>query len=273
MNNILIFIFLGIVQGLTEPLPISSSGHLLIFQYLLGFDIPGVSFEAFINFGSTIAIVIYFRKKIKILFLGAMSYFFKLLKKEKTSIDNKIQWDYFLKIVVASIPLGVMGILLLFSGYEGIENIKVVGLSLFITAISLIIVSKIKGEKSVEKMTYVDALIIGVFQAIALMPGISRSGMTLVGALVVGIKNDEAFEFSFMMFIPASIAALLFSTIDIITSPDISQYLIGYLISFVLAGIFTFIGLHLLKKVVIGNKLYYFAIYCFIVSLSIIFIF
>ncbi|MFV0288312.1 MAG: undecaprenyl-diphosphate phosphatase [Mycoplasmatales bacterium] len=282
MNNIIVFIIFGIIQGITEPLPISSSGHLIIFQTILNLNIPGMSFEAFVNFGSTLAIIYYFKDKLQKLIFGILVYFIALIKSIKAKNNLKYQklkktyypeWDYFLKIIVASIPLGITGIILVLLGYDDVENVKIVGIALTITAISLFIVSNFKGKKNVHQMKYTDALIVGVFQAIALMPGISRSGMTLVGLLLVGLKSEEAFSFSFVMFIPASVAALLFSLIDILTAKDLSQYFLGYFIAFILSAIFTWISLNILKRVVIANKLYYFAVYCIVVSLSILFIF
>ncbi len=279
MNDILSFIFLGIIQGFTEPLPISSSGHLVIFEQLLNINIPGISFEAFINFGSTIAIIIYFKETLIDLFIGGINlliFLFKNLFKKNKKICKKIQseyeeqWSYIFKIIVATLPLVIVGFFLVLSGYDGIENLNTVGFSLIITAIALLIVSKFKGYKTISSLTYLDSIIIGVFQAIAFLPGISRSGMCLVGALVVGLKAKEAFNFAFVMYVPASIGALLLSLVGIFLSNDISNYLVGYLLSFVLAGIFTYLGLKLLKNLVISNKLYYFAIYCLTLGLSLI---
>ncbi len=277
MNDILSFIFLGIIQGFTEPLPISSSGHLIIFEQLLNMNIPGISFEAFINFGSTIAIIIYFKDTLIDLFLSGLNllyFIFKSLFKknkdlcEKLIKENQREWDYIFKIIVATLPLVIIGVILVIIGYDGIENLNTVGFSLIITSVALFLVSKLKGKKDIDSLTYFDAIIIGVFQAIAFLPGISRSGMCLVGALVVGLKAKEAFNFTFVMYVPASIGALLLSLIGIATSNDISNYLLGYILSFILAGVFTYLGLKLLKNLVVANKLYYFAIYCLILGSS-----
>ncbi len=281
MNDILSFIFLGILQGFTEPLPISSSGHLVIFEQLLNMNIPGISFEAFINFGSTIAIIVYFKDTLIDLFISGINlliYIFNFLLKKNKSLqtkilyDNQKEWNYIFKIIVATLPLVFVGIILVLIGYDGIENLNTVGLALIITSIALFLVSKLKGSKSIETLTYTDAIIIGFFQAIAFLPGISRSGMCLVGALIVGLKSKEAFNFTFVMYVPASIGALLLSFITMISSNDISTYLRGYIIAFILAGIFTYLGLKLLKNVVVANKLYYFAIYCLIVGSTLVFL-
>lgn len=272
------FIILGIVQGFTEPLPISSSGHLIIFEQILNMNISGISFEAFVNFGSTIAIIIYFKDTLIDLFISGLnllkyifSFFFTSKEKlEKISEKNLKEWDYIFKIIVATIPLFLVGVIIILSNYNGVENLKTVGIALIFTAIALLLVSKIKGKKSIDELSYKAVFIIGLFQAIAFLPGISRSGMCLVGALFVGLKAKEAFNFTFIMYVPASIGALLLSLIEISHDTSISIYLGGYVISFVLAGIFTYVGLALLKNFVVSNKLYYFSIYCFIIGTSII---
>ncbi len=279
MNDIFNFIFLGIIQGFTEPLPISSSGHLVIFEQLLNMNIPGISFEAFINFGSTIAIIIYFKDTLIDLFISGLNllvFIFKKFFKKNKDLCNKLikenisNWEYIFKIIVATLPLVLIGFILVFLGYDGVENLNTVGFSLIITAIALFLVSNLKGNKDIKSLTYFDALIIGFFQAIAFLPGISRSGMCLVGALVVGLKTKEAFNFTFIMYVPASIGALLLSLIGMFISNDISSYFIGYIIAFLLAGIFTYLGLKLLKNLVIANRLYYFAIYCLLLGSSLI---
>ncbi len=270
MPALIIFIILGIVQGFTEPLPISSSGHLVIFQELLGLDPDtlGLSYSAFINFGSTIAICIYFFDKLWDLLKGFLNFI------KTKGLESKAQMDYCLKIIVATLPLVLAGVIFLVLDIEFTEDITMVGYALFFTALSLLFISfKDSGDKTNDNMTYKDALIIGLFQVIALMPGISRSGMTITAALLIGYQNKEAFDFSFIMFVPASLGALIFSLLDIVSDDNVMSFLPEYLLSFVLAGVFTWIGLIITQKVVIAAKLKYFAYYCFIMSLSIIMFF
>ncbi len=267
MPSIIIFIILGIVQGFTEPLPISSSGHLVIFQALLNVDpnALGISYSAFINFGSTIAICIYFFDTLWDLLKGFINF---IITKGQ---ENKAQMDYCLKIIVATLPLVFAGIIFLLFDIEFVENVKVVGYALFFTSMTLFFVSsKNSGDKLNESMTYKDALIIGLFQAIALVPGISRSGMTITAALLIGYKNKDAFDFSFIMFVPASLGALIFSLLDIATDPNVTSFLGEYVLSLILAFVFTLVGLVITKKIVLAAKLKYFAIYCLIVSTTII---
>lgn len=263
MSNGLIYILLGIIQGFTEPLPISSSGHVAIAQQLLGVQNTGIAFEAFINFGSTIAIVIYFWDDIKRLFFGGIDYLKSGLK------ENTEESSYLWKIFWATIPMVIVTIVMMVMGIEFGDNVRTIGFALFITSMALFFVMNKSGNTTIKNMSYKVAILIGVGQAIALMPGISRSGMTMVFALALGMTKKDSFEFSFMMFIPASIGGLIYSLLEIFKTGDFS---VLYIVSAIFAFIFTVFGLKLTRKFVMASKLHYFAIYCLIVSVAIIFI-
>lgn len=263
MSNGLIYILLGIIQGFTEPLPISSSGHVAIFSQLFGVTNEGIGFEAFINFGSTIAIIIYFWDDIERLFFGGIKYVKSGLK------ENTDESNYLWKIFWATIPMVIATIIMVILDINLGDDVRTVGFALFVTSMALFFVSNKEGNTSIKSMTFKVAILIGVGQAIALLPGISRSGMTMVFALALGLNRKDAFDFSFMMFIPASIGGLLYSLFEIATGGDFSLL---YIVSAIFAFIFTVFGLKLTRKFVMASKLHYFAIYCLIVSLSIIFI-
>ncbi len=263
MSNSLIYILLGIIQGFTEPLPISSSGHVAIFSQLFGVTNEGIAFEAFINFGSTIAIIIYFWDDIERLFFGGIKYVKSGLK------ENTDESNYLWKIFWATIPMVIATIVMIILDINLGDDVRTVGFALFVTSMALFFVSNKEGNTSIKSMTFKVAILIGVGQAIALLPGISRSGMTMVFALALGLNRKDAFDFSFMMFIPASIGGLLYSLFEIATGGDFSLL---YIVSAVFAFIFTVFGLKLTRKFVMASKLHYFAIYCLIVSISIIFI-
>lgn len=257
MNKGIIYILLGIIQGFTEPLPISSSGHVAIFQELFGLSIEGIVFEAFINFGSTIAIIIYFWKDIRKLFFGGINYLKSGLK------ENTEESNYLWKIFWATIPMVIATIIMIGFDITLGDNIRAIGFALFVTSMSLFFVSKKSGNLTIKDMSFKIAILIGIGQAIALMPGISRSGMTMVFALALGLKREDAFNFSFMMFIPASIGALMYSLYEIVQAGEFSVY---YLVSAFFAFVFTAVGLVITKKFVMASKLHYFAIYCLVVS-------
>lgn len=270
MNIIELFkyIFLGFIQGFTEPIPVSSSGHLLIFQRLMT-DLNEIDFEmlaTLTNFGSLIAIIILFRKDIVNLFKG----FFGFLSTKKE--EYKSDYKYALMIVLATIPAGIMGIVVtkleLFDKLE--QNIKFVGVTLLITALFLFLIRNLKGKKEKEQITFKDAIIVGLWQVVALLPGISRSGATIVGGMTRKFKRETAFNFSFILYIPISIATALLGIKDLITSDLSANMWIYYLSATLVAGLFTYFATIWFRDIVKKGKLIYFSIYCVIAGLLVI---
>ena len=267
MIELIKYLFLGFIQGSTEPIPVSSSGHLLIFQKLL--SNLNVDFEilaTLTNFGSLVAIIILFRKDIADLFKSFFGYL--ITKKEEYYSNYKYCW----LIVLGTIPAGIMGIVVtkldLFEKLE--ENIKFVGVTLLITALFLFIIRNLKGKKDKEQITIKDALIIGLFQVIALIPGISRSGATIVGGMTRKLKRSAAFNFSFILYIPISIATTMLGLKDLISSNlDLTMW-IYYICATIMAGIFTFFATKWFRNIVKNGKLIYFVGYCLIVGLLVI---
>jgi len=269
-DKMLVVILLGIVQGLLEPIPVSSSGHIFIFKTILEKfrEIP-VDTELFAilsNFGSLIAILIIFWKDI----IKLIKSFFGYLKTkdEKYKSDYKYCWY----IVLATIPAGIMGLIVtkldIFGKLE--ENIKFLGLMLVITAIFLFIVRKFSGTKTDKTMTLMDALTVGLFQVVALIPGISRSGSTLIGGMFRNLKREEAFRFSFMLYIPISCATMILGIKDLLDSTITTTIVIYYLIGMVMAFIFTLLTVKWFSKIVKEGKLIYFSIYCLLVGILVI---
>ena len=194
MWDLLTFIFLGFVQGITEPIPVSSSGHLLIFQKLVG-SIDKIDFEllaTITNFGSFLAICLIFRKDI----VRLIKAFFGYLSSKDMKLYNDYKYCWY--VVFATIPAGIIGLIVtkldLFDFLE--KNVKFVGATLLLTALFLFIIRNFKGKKDDKDITFKDAIIIGLFQVIALIPGISRSGSTIVGGMFRGLKRSTAFNFS-----------------------------------------------------------------------------
>ena len=180
------YILLGILQGITEPIPVSSSGHLLILQTILEKFSQSINIDFSIlatmtNFGSLIAIVVIYWNDITKL---VKSFFTYLLTKNRKK-DVKEDFSYCLKIIIATIPAGVAGIIAtklnLLNTLE--ENVKFVGFMLLLTAIFLFLIKDFKGSKDKDKITFMDAFVIGICQMIAIIPGLSRSGATIVGGM------------------------------------------------------------------------------------------
>ena len=261
--ELLKYIFLGFIQGLTETIPVSSSGHLMIFKRIIDVNVDFDTIAILTNFGSLIAIIILFWNDIVNLIKG----FFKYLstKDKKFRNDYKYCW----MIVLGCIPAGLAGLLVsYFDVFDKIENnVKIVGLSLIVTSILLFVIRNFKGKKDDSKIGIKEALTVGCFQILGLFPGISRSGSTIVGGMSQGLKRDTAFKYSFMLYIPMSIAAMALELKDITIEANLMFY---YISSIVVAGIVTFLVTKWFRKIVNNGKLIYFSIYCFIVGLLVI---
>jgi len=191
-------VVLGIIQGATEFIPISSTAHLRVVPALLGWKDIGAAYTAVIQIGTLIATIIYFRNDISLLFDG----FQKALKKKNFLANNESR--IFLLIIVGTIPIGVCG--LLFKRFiEGdARGLYVISAMLIILAVVLFIAEKVgTRSKRLGEMTIKDGIVIGLAQALALIPGSSRSGVTITAGLFRGLKRDDAARFSFLLSLPA----------------------------------------------------------------------
>ncbi|MDX8045775.1 undecaprenyl-diphosphate phosphatase [Gracilibacillus sp. S3-1-1] len=257
------YLFLGLVQGFTEPIPISSSGHLVMIQKIIDVGITeNLSFEVLVNFGSLIAVlIIYWKDIIKI----AKNGIHFIATKDKDSRDD---FMFIVYLIIATIPAGLLGILL--KDYiEGTfaNQAKIVGITLVITGISLWIIRNLRGKKNDGALTIKDAVIVGFAQSVALLPGISRSGATIVAAMLLGMKQETALRFSFLMYIPVSVGTMMLSVGDVVRDPNISTLWIPYLIAFVAALVATYYSLRWFMNVMAKGNLKYFAFYCLIVGI------
>lgn len=261
--EILKHIFFGAIQGITETLPISSSGHLLILNKLFNLKQNNdLTFEILLHFGSLIAIFIFYRKTIIELI---KNFFIYLFKKDKTKqTDYKYSW----LLVLATIPAAIFG--LLFNDYieEHLTSLLTAGISLIITALVLYLISKMpKGHKEKADMNWKDALFIGLVQAVAIIPGISRSGSTVSASLSRKLSIDNALRFSFLLFIPVAFGATLLKVIDFIKDPSSLIITIPYIIAFLTSIVFTLISLNIFIEIIKKSKLSYFSIYCLLVGI------
>lgn len=263
MLDLLKYMFLGFIQGMTETIPVSSSGHLMIFKKIIDLDIDFDTIAILTNFGSLIAIIILFRKDIKELIIS----FFKYLKTREKKYYNGYKYCWL--IVVGCIPAGIAGLLI--SKLDLLDkidnNVKVVGISLIVTALLLFVIRNFNGKKEDNKITFKDALVVGFFQILGLLPGISRSGSTIVGGMTRKLKRDTAFKYSFMLYIPMSIAAMALEITDLSISKDL---IFHYILAILTALIVTFAVTKWFRKIVNEGKLIYFTIYCLIVGILVI---
>ncbi len=251
-------IVLGIVQGLTEFLPISSSGHLIIFPWLFDWETPGLSFDASLHLGTLMAVVVYFREELMRMIRAiphALSNPFGLLLgkvRNPTPLDIDARMGIF--IVVASIPGGIAGLLLesridefFHTAEASTRAIAVIATMLMVVAFVMWLAERV-GTRDVTmvKMSWVDALVIGCAQAVALIPGTSRSGATISMGLFRGLTRADAAKFSFLAGVPLVTAAGFKSLFDVasegMSSHDVALFLAGG-ISAAVMGFLTIWGL------------------------------
>ena len=251
-------IILGIVQGLTEFLPISSSGHLEIASYILKTNpSENLMFTVVVHIATAISIIYVFRKDINEIIKGLIQF-------------KKKQLDFILKILISSVPVGVVGVLFekeVESFFTG--NIVLVGSMLLITA-ALLFFTYFKKDDSKKNISYTDAIAIGLAQALAILPGISRSGSTISMALLLNVNREKATKFSFLMVLVPIFGILILKSIkgftEISETSNIilfeSSYVFGF-ISALFSGVF---ACKVMLKIVKESKLIYFSAYCLLVG-------
>jgi undecaprenyl-diphosphatase len=248
-------ILLGILQGLTEFIPVSSTAHLLIAQKLLG--IPGgnamFSFLVIIQLGTLLSLMVFFWKDI----LQLIKAFFA---RPFSTQENKLGWY----IIIATIPALLAGYLLK-SLVETIFNKPLLeaAIRLLITAVVLVLVEGLgKRNRSLEKMNWLDALIIGIAQIIAIFPGASRSGTTISAGMARGLDRPAAARFAFLMSIPVMLAAGGYQSLDVIKMSGIGAFLTTLVVGFVVAAVVGWFTVKWLLGYLSKHSLYLFALYC-----------
>lgn len=259
--EILKYTFLGLIQGFTEPIPISSSGHLVMAQSWLGLKIEGLSFEVFVNFASLLAVLLIYRQDLIRLVVRSWSY---VTKRDQAGRSDFMFVSY---LVLATIPAAVIGVLLedvIAKQFK--DHVKMIGISLLITGIALWLIKNLSGKKNDHHLSWKDALIVGFAQAVALIPGISRSGATIVAALALGMKQETALRFSFLLYIPISLGTMLLAAGDIAVDPHLNELWLPYIFAFIASLLASYFSLRWFMNIMQNGKLIWFAYYCFIVG-------
>jgi len=258
-------VILGAIQGLTEFLPISSSGHLVIFQHLFGIKDPEVLFDISLHLGTLVAVVIFFSKEIRGI-LGAVFHFFVgIFKKERslTAAAEDMDIKLALLIVIGTIPTGILGLLFHNIVDRLFSSVFLVGLMLILTGALLWVTTRTKhAGHMIERFSIKDALIIGLMQGIAIIPGISRSGSTIAMGLLLGLERETAARYSFLLSIPAIMGAGILEFKD--ASTHTSVPLLPIFIGALSACIVGYGALKLLVFMVKQGRLHIFAPYCFL---------
>lgn len=272
-------ILLGIVQGLTEFLPVSSSGHLAIFQYIFEVNTDtGMLFEVMLHLGTLLAVCVVFFKDIKKLIvegIGILIDFIANLKlqlgrgkgKKRRIVTNAYR-KFVLLILVTTIPTGIIGIVMNNYMEAATASLLVPGMCLIVNAIILLIVGSLPGgKKKVKRTSYKDAALIGIAQGLAVLPGISRSGSTISACLGLRFDRNFAVKYSFIASMPAIIGANLLELRhlgDALASGDNFLY---YIIGMAVAAVVGYVCIRVMMYVVSEKKFTYFAYYCAIVGI------
>ncbi|WP_227395773.1 undecaprenyl-diphosphate phosphatase [Jeotgalibacillus aurantiacus] len=258
---ILKFLFLGLFQGLTEPIPISSSGHLLLAQYFLGVEIEGNSFtfELLVNSASLIAVLIIYRNDIARLIVRGLGYI------KTKNPEDKTEFNFIIFLIVGTIPAGLIGVLF-DDDISRLSSPQTVAITLMVTGIALFLIRNLRGKRGENGMTMKDAVIIGFAQAVALIPGISRSGATIVAAMARGIHQETALRYSFLLFIPVSLGGTVLSLSDFLSDDNIAELWFPYLLAFLGSLVASYFSLKWFMNIMAKGNLIYFAIYCLVVG-------
>lgn len=246
-------LILAVVQGITEWLPISSFGHLAIVEEYLGLELPLI-FNVTLHVGTLfVVLAVFWRDIIKI-------------AKALVRLDFKTdEGKLALFIAIGSVPTALIGFFFhdIFESFS--HNLLVVGVALLITGFVLFVSERRKTDREVS---FLDSLLIGTAQGIAIAPGISRSGVTIATGLLRRVKKEIAFKYSFLLYVPAVIGATVMESRDLVVgNVDLVALFLGTIISMIIG----YISLKFLRKIVMKEKIHLFAYYCWIVGLMTVF--
>lgn len=266
--SILEAVFLGIVQGITEFVPVSSSGHLVLVPSLFNMNVGDLDFlnlVAVTHVGTLVAVVVYFWRDLWQIAVAVL----EGLRQRRPLINDQARLGWY--IVVGTIPAGVLGLLFKDMLSDLFERPVPAAFFLFGTAGLLILGERLlRGDKKPREMSWTDAFIIGCFQALALFPGISRSGSAIVGGLWRGLDRATAARYSFLLSVPVTAAAGFLEVAAIRHIDNLSETLPILVVATVVAGLVGIVSIHFLLEWLRKRSLYTFAIYC--ASLATIFL-
>ncbi len=246
-------VILGIVQGVTEFLPISSSGHLVLLQKIFGIADPSLTFEIVVHLGTLLAVFAVFWRDI-----------LALLKKPFQ------KFTYLL--IIGTIPTGIIGVVFKDFFERIFASGSTLGFGFLITGFVLLFAHNIRyGYKDLDETSYFDAIFVGALQGIAILPAVSRSGLTISGALFRNMDRDFAAKFSFMLSIPAILGAAVFDAKDILKVGlgNLNPFNLGA--GFVLSAIFGYISIKFMLNIIKKGKIKYFSFYVFILGVLVLF--
>ncbi|MCW5202085.1 undecaprenyl-diphosphatase UppP [Desulfobulbus sp. US2] len=261
-------IILGIVQGLTEFIPVSSSGHLVLVPHFLGWQFAkeqAFIFDVLVQWGTLFSVFIYFWKDLVAI---AKAFLQGVIRREPfAEPDSRMGWY----LIIATLPAVVFGLL----GKDLIEHAfasaEMTGYFLFLTAILLVIAETVgQRNRRMEEITWLDSLLIGFSQVLALLPGVSRSGATIAGGMTRHLDRSAAARFSFLMSVPVMLGAGLLALKDLAELPGLNDFILPLLAGFLAALVSGYIAIRWLIAYLSKHSLYLFAVYCTVLGLIVI---
>ncbi|MDO5563345.1 MAG: undecaprenyl-diphosphate phosphatase [Synergistaceae bacterium] len=256
-------ILLGLIQGLTEFLPVSSSGHLALAQIFLGTNLPPLSYDLVLHVATTLATILFFLGEI-LLLLGEWINGF-------VNADKRMSegWSVGWSVILGTIITAAIGIVMKNFAEAASQNSLLVAFGLIFTGVALIAGGFI--HTGYGRISVLDGLFVGVAQGIAVLPGVSRSGMTMMSALLRGLGREDAFKFSFLLSIPAILGATVLQALEVggwnkFISSLPAQWYIGAAVAFI-SG---FLSLYILRKIVLASKWWVFGVYCLLLGVGVV---
>ena len=262
-------ILAGIIQGITEFLPVSSSGHLVIFHAVFGEgEESNLAFTIFLHLATLLSVFIMFHKDVWTLIREFFSAIADCLRGKPNFKTPERR--FLIMVIIGSIPAAVVGVALVATGFDDIlENIFVVAVMLLFTAGLMYLVDKLNKGCFTEKDAPIRASwVVGISQALAILPGLSRSGTTIFGGLLAGLSKEFAVRFSFILSIPTILGASLVTLFSVVRSPEaISIEPLYWFVGFVVALVCGIFAIKFIKVLISSSKFYIFSIYCILASI------
>jgi len=260
--NILQAFILGVLQGATEFLPVSSSGHLVLVPWLLSWESPGLAFDTVVHWGTALAVIAYFWRDWIALIRAVLR---ALLQRSLADPNARVAW----LIILGTIPAALIGYLLE-DFFEGMFARPAAAAAFLLATAALLTASERLGrrKRDLDALAWRDALLIGLAQALAIFPGVSRSGATIAGGLARGLKREPAARFSFLLATPIILGAGLFKLLDLAQEGDLTTQISALAVGFVAAGAVGLGCIHFLLRYLQRRRLYPFAIYCTLVGIA-----
>jgi len=262
-------IILGIVQGLTEFIPVSSSGHLVLVPHLLGWEFDhsrAFIFDVLVQWGTLFAVFIYYRRDLTEI---AAEFFSTLRQGKPFSTDNSRMGWY---LILATIPAVIVGLLCKDLIASAFSNPKITGFFLLITA-ALLLLAEFAGKRNrqTKDLNWIDALWIGCSQILALLPGVSRSGSTIAGGMTRNLDRSTAARFSFLMSVPIMLGAGILAFKDLFAMQGIADFILPLSVGFLAALVSGYLAIRWLISYLSKHSLYIFALYCTLAGAAILF--